>query len=315
MKLSGLLTIIALIGLLFSTLVAEADEYGLPVCKVIGRGFFLLPGTDTCIKFSGIVRGQLDYNIDTKIYKEESKSVLSLAIGSQTDFGKLTGKLSFEAAGNPAAKKISPKFSQGIIGLNRFKIGFSASNWVRYEWGGFNIKSGPFAYHKADMLAFEDTIMGVKLRLAAEYPENTTLQLPSVIAHFSKRWKSVSLFASGVYSLEKNLQVRVMKTGVVFRINKIKEGFRVKFQATSGIDEIGKYIEGDRWDFIAALSFPIAKKLKANFTFGTSDIFNQKYSFAGNLVWRPVEKFKIISELSFVQGGSLGGLIRVQRTF
>ena len=299
-------------------LAAEKPELaydGVQLCKAMGRGFLLLPGSDTCVKISGIVRGQLDVNLDNATTKEESKSVLHFTFGSITAYGKLIGKISYEAAGNPARSVLKAKFSQGIIGLNRFKIGFSASNWVRYNWGGYNIKSGPFGYHKADMVAFEDTIMGVKLRVAAEYPENTHLQLPSMIGHISKGWKGFSLFASGVLGLDDGFRTRAIKAGVVLKLNKIKRGFRLKFQGTFGEDVVGKYLEGERWDFIAALSFPITRTLNTNITFGTSDIFAEKFSIAGNLVWRPVRKFKIIGEVSYVQGGDLAGLVRVQRTF
>lgn len=294
----------------------ERSEFGeVHLCKAFGRGYLQLPGSDACLKISGIVRGQLDINLDNATITEESKSVLSLSFGSDTSLGKLTGTFSFEAAGNPARSRLAPQFSQGIIGLNRFKIGFTASNWVRYNWGGYNISSGPFGYHKADMLAFEDAIEGVKFRLAAEYPEGLSLNKPSMIAHVSKSWKWGGLFTSGVFGLEGGFRTRAIKSGIEFKLNRIRKGFRLKIQTTFGIDEIGKYLEGERWDFIAALSFPITKKLVTNFTFGTSDKLLENYSVAGNLVWRPVSKFKIIGELSYVQGGTVGGLIRVQRTF
>ena len=308
------LTCSGIIGFTCVPAVADDGRY-VELCKAFGRGYLQLPGSETCLKFSGIVRGQLDFNLEKASTKEESKSVLSLSFGTNTSYGKLIGKFSFEAAGNPARSKLIPKFSEGILALGKYKIGYSASNWVRYDWGGYNIKSGPFGYHKADMIAFEDTIAGLKLRLAAEYPENTTQQLPSLIAHLSKRWKSASVFVSGVVARDEDVHVRVVKSGVVFKLNKIRKGTKLKFQATFGHDDIGKYLEGERWDFIAGLSLPITKKLRGNFTFGTSDLFFEEYSLAANLVWRPVGRFKIIGELSFVQNGDFGGLIRVQRTF
>ena len=312
--LTYVLSCLGILGLACVPAVAGDGRY-VELCKTFGRGYLQLPGSDTCLKASGIVRGQLDFNLDNASTKEESKSVLSLSFGTNTSFGKLIGKFSFEAAGNPARSTLKPKFSEGVLALGKYKIGFSASNWVRFDWGGYNIKSGPFGYHKADMIAFEDTIAGLKLRLAAEYPENTIQQFPSMIGHISKSGKWASVFVSGAIARDEDVHVRVVKSGVVFKLNKLRKGARLKFQATFGQDDIGKYLEGERWDFIAGLSLPITKKLTSNFTFGTSDIFSEEYSLAANLVWRPVSRFKIIGELSFVKDGEFGGLIRVQRTF
>lgn len=308
------LTCSGFIGFVCIPAAAGVGDY-VELCKTFGRGYLQLPGSDTCLKLSGIVRGQLDFNLDDASTKEESKSVLSLSSGTNTPYGKLIGKLAFEAAGNPARSKLSPRFSEGILALGNFKIGYSASNWVRFDWGGYNIKSGPFGYHKADMIAFEDTIAGLKIRLAAEFPENFTQRLPSVVGHISKRWKWSSVFVSGAVARDGDVHVKVVKSGLVLKLNKIRKGTRLKFQATFGRDDIGKYLEGERWDFIAALSLPITRKLAGNLTFGTSDYFSEEYSIAANLVWRPVSRFKIISELSFVKDGVFGGLIRVQRTF
>ncbi len=308
------LSCLGVLGLVCLPAVADDGHY-VELCKAFGRGYLQLPGSDTCLKISGIVRGQLDFNLDNASIKEESKSVLSLSFGSDTSYGKLIGKFSLEAAGNPARSILVPKFSEGTLALGKYKTGYSASNWVRYDWGGYNIKSGPFGYHKADFMVFEDTVAGLKLRLAAEYPENTTQQFPSFVAHLSKKWKWASVFVSGVVARDEDVRVRVVKSGVVFKLNKIRKGMRLKFQTSIGHDDIGKYLEGERWDFIAGLSIPITKKLTSNFTFGTSDFFSEEYSLAANFVWKPVSRFKIIGELSYVENGVFGGLIRMQRTF
>ncbi len=295
--------------------VAEPEYIDSHFCKTFGRGYIRIPGSEKCLQFSGFVRAQFDHNIDARTLKKENKAYFAVKVKSDTDLGRLRSKISFEATGDAARETLNLKLADATIELGKWMIGFTASNWVRYEWGGFNIKSGPFGYHKAEMVKFEDTFHGIKLRLATEIPEDVIQDYPSAIAHISKRGKWGSVFVSGVVADVEKGSVLAVKSGVTLKLNKIRKRARIKFQTTFGRDASDKYLEGERWDFIVAYSHPLSKKLTANFTFGASDDFYSEYSIAGSLVWKPFRKLKLLGEISYTQGKSWGGLIRVERRF
>jgi hypothetical protein len=186
---------------------------------------------------------------------------------------------------------------------------------VRYEWGGFNVESGPFGYHKANMLLFDEKIKGIKMRYALEFPEEVTQTYPSLIAHFSKWGKWWSWSIAGVVAEVEKGRIAAVKAGITFRLNRIKKGVRLKFQGTYGRDATDTYLEGERWDFIAAYSHPINKKLSANFTFGASDDFSKNFTVAGNLVWKPFRQLKVLGEITFEKDRSWGALLRIERKF
>ena len=85
---------------------AKPVEY-VKVCSIYGAGFFYIPGTDTCIKIGGWVRGEVDFHaggshthyysggtgrnnrIDSPDTQWRSRFVMSFDIRTQTEYGTL----------------------------------------------------------------------------------------------------------------------------------------------------------------------------------------------------------------------------------
>ena len=79
----------------------EPVEY-VKVCDAFGKGYFYIPGTETCLKLSGYVRTQLSFKADgygingKGDYDAESKATFNVEAKSDTEFGALTGYINFE---------------------------------------------------------------------------------------------------------------------------------------------------------------------------------------------------------------------------
>src|SRR6266568_2453997 len=86
---------------------AKPVEY-VKVCSIYGAGFFYIPGTDTCIKIGGWVRAEYAFQsgnsdapfirntggsrndrVDTNEYQMRARTVTSLDVRTQTEYGTL----------------------------------------------------------------------------------------------------------------------------------------------------------------------------------------------------------------------------------
>ncbi|CZT34641.1 porin [Rhizobium sp. 9140] len=77
----------------------EAMEY-VRVCDAFGKGYFYIPGTETCLKIGGYVRTQIAYDEDyTQAgadWNPLTRGYLTFEAKSDTEFGALTGYINLE---------------------------------------------------------------------------------------------------------------------------------------------------------------------------------------------------------------------------
>ena len=107
----------------------EAVEY-VRVCDAFGKGYFYIPGTETCLKIGGYVRTQLNYEENAfgrdgrGDYDARTKGYLTFEAKSDTEFGALTGYINLEANDN------SDTFLDGAwINIAGFDVGYFYNWW------------------------------------------------------------------------------------------------------------------------------------------------------------------------------------------
>lgn len=66
----------------------EAVEY-VRVCDAYGAGFFYIPGTETCLRISGMVRYQIDWTDDSKGWDKYARAELNFDARNETELGTL----------------------------------------------------------------------------------------------------------------------------------------------------------------------------------------------------------------------------------
>ncbi len=120
----------------------EPMEY-VRVCDAFGTGFFYIPGTETCLKFQGYVRFQVDFN-----GTGDSNGATSTANGGRSDWdaftraqfevdtrtdtelGALRGFIGFRGdADNAAGSASSVSVHQAFIELGGLKVGQFLNWW------------------------------------------------------------------------------------------------------------------------------------------------------------------------------------------
>ncbi len=108
----------------------EPLEY-VRVCDAFGTGFFYIPGTETCLKFSGYVRFQTDFGRDesgTSDWNTFTRAQFNVDTRTDTELGALRGFIEFR--GNAERDGDSAlNIQQAFIELGGLKVGKFYSWW------------------------------------------------------------------------------------------------------------------------------------------------------------------------------------------
>ncbi|MCB1421329.1 MAG: porin [Nitratireductor sp.] len=149
------------------------------VCSIHGEGFVAIPGTETCLLFSGEVSAEY---ISTRSHHNDGEhtheSGVSAQIGliaiNETELGTLASRLLFDAVGVESSDQLdefssAEEFERGTglqaatISLAGFHAGFDADDggaWNRYSGGGYYdaILDGYYSFHTAMFLEYGGSI-------------------------------------------------------------------------------------------------------------------------------------------------------------
>ncbi|QYA08656.1 porin [Agrobacterium larrymoorei] len=108
----------------------EPLEY-VRVCDAFGTGFFYIPGSETCLKFSGYVRFQTEFGRDrsgTSDWNSFTRAQFNVDTRTDTELGALRGFIEFRGdADNDADRSLNVQ--QAFIELGGLKVGKFYSEW------------------------------------------------------------------------------------------------------------------------------------------------------------------------------------------
>lgn len=148
----------------------EPVEY-VKVCDAYGAGFFYIPGTDTCIQFSGYVWAQLSTAStgQTAGYYGPADSLgwservrLNVDVKSETELGTLRGFFRFQGDDSGSANgDINTAFEQAFIDFAGFRMGYTDSAWSATavgggipDWGSHSWGGMYYGWTKQDLISY-----------------------------------------------------------------------------------------------------------------------------------------------------------------
>ena len=156
----------------------EPVEY-VRVCDAYGNGFFYIPGTETCIDFSGYIRSyysvshvENDAGAEVAFTDWASRARLAVTANSETDWGTLSGmfRIDTDLRGSGGQTAI---IDRGLISLAGFRAGLGTQYWVgNHGFAGVNlagivsdpafvtIEDGPYAGSTTASTMFDYTWAG-----------------------------------------------------------------------------------------------------------------------------------------------------------
>ncbi|GAK72329.1 porin [Agrobacterium rubi] len=109
----------------------EPLEY-VRVCDAFGTGFFYIPGTETCLKFSGYIRFQTDIGRDesgTSDWNSFTRAQFNVDTRTDTELGALRGFIEFRGDAENGAGDSGLNIQQAFIELGGLKVGKFYSEW------------------------------------------------------------------------------------------------------------------------------------------------------------------------------------------
>ena len=142
--------------------VVEAEEEPVEyvrVCDAYGAGFFFIPGSETCLRFEGVVRYQI--NMNDLGFGVGHRFRLNVDARSDTEWGTLRTFGRIQADGG-AGSDASFNADQVIIQVRGFHLGYTESIYVA-PWGGLGIarfgplhtdSGGQYAYQQRQQIGY-----------------------------------------------------------------------------------------------------------------------------------------------------------------
>jgi hypothetical protein len=144
----------------------EPMEY-VRVCDAFGKGYFYIPGTETCLKVGGYVRFQVNFDdaedvgVDNN-WDARTRALLNFSAKSDTEYGALGSYIALRTWAEEDYNGGAVEIDEAYITLGGFKVGYSYNYWdiglsgetddlgsnrinqVGYEYTGDTIKAGIF---------------------------------------------------------------------------------------------------------------------------------------------------------------------------
>ncbi len=108
----------------------EPLEY-VRVCDAFGTGFFYIPGTETCLKFSGYIRFQTNVARDasgTSDWDSFTRAQFNVDTRTDTEIGAVRGFIEFRGDANNGAGASGLNIQQAFIEVGGLKVG-KFYNW------------------------------------------------------------------------------------------------------------------------------------------------------------------------------------------
>ncbi len=141
----------------------EPMEY-VRVCDAFGKGYFYIPGTETCLKVGGYVRFQLNWDSvdDDDNWNARTRGLLNFETKSDTEYGALGSYIALRTWAESDYDGGSVEIDEAYITLGGFKVGYAYNYWdtglsgetddlgsnrintVGYQYTGDTIKAGIF---------------------------------------------------------------------------------------------------------------------------------------------------------------------------
>ncbi|MEM7301266.1 MAG: porin [Pseudomonadota bacterium] len=292
-------------------IVAEPEpmEY-VKVCETYGSGWHYIPGTETCLRFSGYVRTQYDWSEGSDRIGWGGRARFNIDVREETDYGTLRGFLRLQSdivttdgvAATGVATDSTVVLDQMYIELGGWFFGYADSNWVRNEYGGYTIFDGAYGYHQSNIIAYKYAANGFQAIISLERNFAQHRYAPNPLLHLSYAGSWGKVFAVGVLDLETgNTVAYAIKAGIQLNLDAIAPGDLFRLQGSWG-NSRAPYLTGRRWEMLASFLHVFNSEWSIRFTYTTFDRFSNS-SGSVQLRWNPVPNLSIRNEVRYINPG------------
>ena len=315
--------------------VAEPVDY-VRVCDAFGTGYYYIPGTDTCLKISGLVRFETIFEEDDVAYEDEdgdpehlddwrfhTRGTIIVESKSMTDWGPLYTYIEAESNWE---RDFDGAFEvqEAYVSLGPILAGLAQSAFD--NGGGYTYEGYDLSDNKVNQFQLSWALNGFGIILAAEDPYGRSGDfggydfpdygseagdIPDLVAAITAEGNNWSGKLSFLYS-DAFDGFWGVQLGTEFKVFG-NDGFR--FHALY-VDEDG----ADGYGLLASYKHFWQSNLYSALTVRYDDIdfVGDGFKFAFNTVYSPVEDFAVGAEVrydDFDSADTWSGIIRIQRDF
>ncbi|MDO1581615.1 porin [Rhizobium oryzicola] len=145
----------------------EPVEY-VRVCDAFGKGYFYIPGTETCLKISGYVRFQADWSsfnrgpgIKDFDWDARTRGLVTFNAKSDTELGALGSTITIRTWANGDGTQNSLDLDEAFLTLGGFRAGYGYNYWD----AGLSGETDDLGSNRINQIGYEYTAGSIKAGL------------------------------------------------------------------------------------------------------------------------------------------------------
>lgn len=278
------------------------------VCDAFGTGYFYIPGTETCLKISGLVRMNIASSTGASGFTVSSRGQITFDTANDSEYGKVWSSFYIRANRSNDTLTWASQYKAGIGG---FEFGYTDGKYDAIS-GGFTDNGGSWGSHAGHYLAYNFKAGDFGGYVSLDHDNNSLNYTPDLSA--AVNFKAGDAYgALGIGYDESDSSVA------------LKGNVGTKFGAV-GVRMMGAYansatnaywLGNDGW----ALGFGVSADVASNVNFavdyqykniatGTSSLI------IGDVAWAVAPGFKVLGEVSYLTSTEVtSGFVRFERKF
>lgn len=299
----------------------EPMEY-VKVCDTYGKGFFYIPGTETCLKFSGYVRSEFiwtDNGAGGETTDWRYRGRLNIDARNETDWGTLRSQLRIQGDGRGGADA-NAVIDRALISLGGLRLGYSDTYFTTHHGYGWQYAAndGYYDYDQAVFLDYTFAANGFSATVGVQ--DSTSVAAvatgsdtydPYAGAAYAGSWGRVA----GSIIYDSSADELAYKASI--DIKAIENlGIHAWYSADNGGTRYvtGYVAPGVEWQWGVDLAYTVNSQFTVWAGYTDAD-FVDAGTFAVGAHWNPVSGLSIRPEALFGEGGMTQVRLRVVRSF
>ncbi|MFC6489661.1 porin [Nitratireductor sp. GCM10026969] len=271
----------------------EPMEY-VRVCDVYGAGFFYIPGTETCLRISGMMRYQIGYSDgdlgDTEGWRKYARAEVNFDARSETEYGTLGAYIRLRAQSQPAGLPTAfpglnegdayssagvggyARLQHGIISLGGLSMGVKDSIWDTGLSGEQDV--GFFPYDRVHFMQYDFAgANGFNASIVLEEADNDYDYTPNVVGKLgiTQGWGSFDLYGAYDATAEEFAVKGILQANLTERLfaglmGQYESG--ISYYSVNPFDGIAStglpFHVGAEWSAAAEIGYHFTPKLSAS---------------------------------------------------
>ncbi|MCP4315178.1 MAG: porin [Hyphomicrobiales bacterium] len=311
----------------------EPVEY-VRVCDAFGNGYFYIPGTETCLRISGLVRMDVGFNSNDDSYSTYVRGRLNIQARESTELGDLHAYVRIQGDNTPDLNDASSYDGNAVIDqayaeLGGLIFGYTETTWVMSKNGGasgFGSHSDnglAYGYSQANQIGYNFTGGNWFAAISANDDGDAASYMPDFTGRIGGVLGGMTIYlAAGYDQSAENFGVKLgLNADIGAAGNLIVQGFYADGPTRYGANNASATAVAatpytPEWSVLASYQHQFAPNFKGsiggqyssdyyvttvatNAPLGSASSGTDSWAVEGVLVWYPVDNFEVRGEIRY----------------